>query len=35
MAAMGRGARHVFGDNGTSPLYTLKNAFDYLQGDVT
>jgi len=24
----------VFGDIGTSPLYTLKTAFDYLQGDA-
>src|SRR5271170_875497 len=25
----------VFGDIGTSPLYTLKTAFDFLGGDVT
>ena len=25
----------VFGDIGTSPLYTLKTAFDYLQGEAT
>src|ERR1700688_2061377 len=25
----------VFGDIGTSPLYTLKTAFDFLQGDAT
>jgi KUP system potassium uptake protein len=25
----------VFGDIGTSPLYTLKTAFDYLHGDAT
>jgi KUP system potassium uptake protein len=25
----------VFGDIGTSPLYTLKTAFDFLQGDPT
>src|ERR1700683_648506 len=25
----------VFGDIGTSPLYTLKTVFDYLGGDVT
>jgi KUP system potassium uptake protein len=25
----------VFGDIGTSPLYTLKTVFDYLQGDAT
>ena len=25
----------VFGDIGTSPLYTLKTAFDYLHGEAT
>ena len=25
----------VFGDIGTSPLYTLKTVFDFLQGDNT
>src|SRR5271167_3890783 len=25
----------VFGDIGTSPLYTLKTAFDFLHGDAT
>src|ERR1700729_3906402 len=25
----------VFGDIGTSPLYTLKTAFDFLQGDAS
>jgi len=25
----------VFGDIGTSPLYTLKTAFDFLGGDAT
>src|ERR1700732_1765172 len=25
----------VFGDIGTSPLYTLKTAFDYLSGDAS
>ncbi|HTP91671.1 MAG TPA: KUP/HAK/KT family potassium transporter, partial [Xanthobacteraceae bacterium] len=25
----------VFGDIGTSPLYTLKTAFDFLSGDAT
>jgi KUP system potassium uptake protein len=25
----------VFGDIGTSPLYTLKTVFDYLDGGVT
>ena len=25
----------VFGDIGTSPLYTLKTAFDFLGGEVT
>ena len=25
----------VFGDIGTSPLYTLKTAFDYLHGDAS
>jgi KUP system potassium uptake protein len=36
VAAMGVGALGiVFGDIGTSPLYTLKTAFDYLHGDAT
>jgi KUP system potassium uptake protein len=36
VAAMGVAALGiVFGDIGTSPLYTLKTAFDYLHGDAT
>jgi KUP system potassium uptake protein len=36
LAAMGVAALGiVFGDIGTSPLYTLKTAFDYLHGDAT
>ena len=36
LAATGVGALGiVFGDIGTSPLYTLKTAFDYLHGDAT
>jgi KUP system potassium uptake protein len=36
IAAMGVAALGiVFGDIGTSPLYTLKTAFDYLHGDAT
>src|ERR1700727_2476169 len=35
VAAMGVAALGiVFGDIGTSPLYTLKTAFDYLHGDA-
>src|SRR3984893_12129618 len=36
VAAMGVAALGiVFGDIGTSPLYTLKTAFDYLHGDAS
>jgi KUP system potassium uptake protein len=36
LAAMGVAALGiVFGDIGTSPLYTLKTAFDFLHGDAT
>ncbi len=36
LAVTGLGALGiVFGDIGTSPLYTLKTAFDFLGGDVT
>jgi KUP system potassium uptake protein len=36
LAVMALGALGiVFGDIGTSPLYTLKTAFDFMQGDAT